>query len=759
MVYRVERGGNYGWPVMEGPQSIKPAGRHGPTPIVPPALAFPHTEAASITGGYVYRGKRYKDLYGAYVCGDWVTRKMWATKFDGSKQLWHKALALTGQRIVAFAEDAEGELYFVNYDLKGGIYQLVPNERARDYDPRRFPRRLSETGLLSNTARHEPASGVYEFSVNAAQWMDHATARRFVALPGTTTVRVSDESPDIFGKDFNGRYLFPKDGVLAKTITLELERGNPASRRRLETQVLHFDGLEWRGYTYEWNDAQDDAVLVAADGKDREFVVKDAKVPGGSLRQRWHYSSRTECLRCHNPWVDYNLAFTLPQLNRRHEYGKTTADQLVTLHHLGIFRRVGEAHNDGKQLDDLPPKLTNPHDTTAGLDARARSYLHVNCAHCHQFGAGGSAMIHLNYNSPIDETKILEVRPVQGTFAIKDAQIVAPGDPYRSVLYYRMAKLGGGRMPHVSSEVVDEAGLRLVHDWIRQLPIRKGDRELIRRLQEQDEATARKRERDERPRRLKDIAQSLADANGRKEPNDQDRAEASARLRKEHEQNARERTKGRAEALRKLLDDTSAALVLLHALDDQQLPAGVRAQALAAATAAPDVQVRGLFERFLPDSQRVRRLGTVIDVPALLARKGDARRGRQLFFSANVQCQNCHKVGDKGSTLGPELTLVGKKLTRVQVLDRLLYPSKNMDPKYVPYLVELKDGRTHTGLVAEKTADHLLLRTAQDAQVRIPAADVAELTALKTSLMPEQQLRDLSAEQAADLLAFLDSLR
>jgi putative heme-binding domain-containing protein len=102
---------------------------------------------------------------------------------------------------------------------------------------------------------------------------------------------------------------------------------------------------------------------------------------------------------------------------------------------------------------------------------------------------------------------------------------------------------------------------------------------------------------------------------------------------------------------------------------------------------------------------------------------------------------------------------VGKKLTRVQVLDRLLYPSKNMDPKYVPYLIELKDGRTHTGLVAEKTADHLLLRTAQDAQVRIPAADVAELTALKTSLMPEQQLRDLSAEQAADLLAYLDSLR
>ncbi len=62
MVYRVKKGGNYGWSIMEGPQPVKPEGKRGPTPISPPNLAFPHTEAASITGGYVYRGKRLKDL-------------------------------------------------------------------------------------------------------------------------------------------------------------------------------------------------------------------------------------------------------------------------------------------------------------------------------------------------------------------------------------------------------------------------------------------------------------------------------------------------------------------------------------------------------------------------------------------------------------------------------------------------------------------------------------------------------------------------
>ena len=64
MIYRVKRGGNYGWSVMEGPQAVRPESKRGPTPILPPNLAFPHTEAASITGGYVYRGNKLKELQG-----------------------------------------------------------------------------------------------------------------------------------------------------------------------------------------------------------------------------------------------------------------------------------------------------------------------------------------------------------------------------------------------------------------------------------------------------------------------------------------------------------------------------------------------------------------------------------------------------------------------------------------------------------------------------------------------------------------------
>src|SRR5690606_13946426 len=59
---------------------------------------------------------------------------------------------------------------------------------------------------------------------------------------------------------------------------------------------------------------------------------------------------------------------------------------------------------------------------------------------------------------------------VVGTFGLPRPAVIAPGDPYRSVLYYRMAKLGGGRMPHIGAEQVDPQGLQLMHDWISQLP-------------------------------------------------------------------------------------------------------------------------------------------------------------------------------------------------------------------------------------------------------------------------------------------------
>ena len=101
----------------------------------------------------------------------------------------------------------------------------------------------------------------------------------------------------------------------------------------------------------------------------------------------------------------------------------------------------------------------------------------------------------------------------------------------------------------------------------------------------------------------------------------------------------------------------------------------------------------------------------------------------------------------------------GKKLTRVQILESLLEPSKTIEPPYVAYLLETTDGKFYTGLLGSKTDKEVVLKVVGDKEVRVPAAKVERLAPQSKSLMPELLLRDLTAEQAADLLEFLSGLK
>ena len=236
-VHRVEKGGNYGWSAMEGPQPIKPE-KVGPTPIRPALIELPHTIACSITGGYVYRGKKFPELRGAYVFGDWETRRLWAARFEGDRTKEMPEIARPSVRIVAFGEDRDGELYFLDYD-GGTMHTIEKNDGGgRNAD---FPTKLSQTGLFASVKDHKPAAGVVPFAVNSRQWQDGATAEHWVGLPGLSSVTLYPGN----GKPIPGlvdwhnfRMHFPKDAVLMRTLSL--------GGRRLETQLLHFEGVDWR---------------------------------------------------------------------------------------------------------------------------------------------------------------------------------------------------------------------------------------------------------------------------------------------------------------------------------------------------------------------------------------------------------------------------------------------------------------------------------------------------------------------------------
>ena len=265
LIFKVKRGGNYGWSVMEGPQPVNVEARRGPAPISPPLKAHPHSEAASITGGYVYHGKRLPELAGTYVYGDYQSGIIWGFRSQGDTITWQHELARTPLHLVAFGETNDGELYLLDHDRTHQIYRLVPNAASKQ--PHDFPRRLSQTGLFASTRDHQPAPGVISYSVNAPLWTDGARAERLLAVPGDGKI----------GVDPQGIWRFPQGSVLARTVSFEQEPGKVASSRRMETQILHLEAEAWRPYSYLWNDDQTDAVLVDASGADPDRCGPSAR--------------------------------------------------------------------------------------------------------------------------------------------------------------------------------------------------------------------------------------------------------------------------------------------------------------------------------------------------------------------------------------------------------------------------------------------------------------------------------------------------
>src|SRR5262249_27320927 len=147
---------------------------------------------------------------------------------------------------------------------------------------------------------------------------------------------------------------------------------------------------------------------------------------------------------------EYALAFLPEQLNRPGPGGR---NQLITLTELGYIHRAGK---DG---ESLPPfdatsaarerRVADPADAKEPLEARARGYLHANCGHCHFEHGGGTVSLRLQFSVPKAEMKAIGVRPSRGDFGLPDADIIKPGAPWASVLYYRMSRFGRDHMPPI----------------------------------------------------------------------------------------------------------------------------------------------------------------------------------------------------------------------------------------------------------------------------------------------------------------------
>jgi hypothetical protein len=142
----IRRGDNLGWRQVEG--EVCYIAGCDPEAFVPPVWVYPHAEGKSITGGFVYRGRAFPELYGAYLYGDYDNGRIWALRVDERGRAENTLLVDTDDHITSFGEDPDGEIYVVTFSDGRAILALrradagpAPRPAARHPEPDRLFRR------------------------------------------------------------------------------------------------------------------------------------------------------------------------------------------------------------------------------------------------------------------------------------------------------------------------------------------------------------------------------------------------------------------------------------------------------------------------------------------------------------------------------------------------------------------------------------------------------------------------------------------
>jgi putative heme-binding domain-containing protein len=138
---------------------------------------------------------------------------------------------------------------------------------------------------------------------------------------------------------------------------------------------------------------------------------------------------------------------------------------------------------------------------------------------------------------------------------------------------------------------------------------------------------------------------------------------------------------------------------------------------------------------------------------------GDGDRGRLVFFGTKASCSACHAIKGAGGQIGPDLTTIAAIRSGRDLLEAVIFPSSSFARGYEPYVVETRDGRTHTGVLGRETTDAIYLVTTERAEILIPRGTIETLVPSRVSIMPQGLDVQLSRQELADLMAFIQSLR
>ena len=315
------------------------------------------------------------------------------------------------------------------------------------------PRQLSEFGFFEDLQKQMPAPDVVPFRLATPLFSDGAEKFRFVYLPKGRAAKYDPVEA----------FDFPVGAALIKTFAFPADYRMPHEKLRLiETRVLlrHADG--WLAWAYLWNDQQTNATLKIAGAK-----VAISTIGGDGMPLSFEYSvpNKNQCKACHA----FNGKITplgpkARNLNTDYAYADGSENQIA---HWATANLLSGAPD----LAEIPA-AADWHDVTAPLDKRARTWLDVNCAHCHRAeGPASNTGLFLTYGEDVPVRYGVLKRPAAAGRGSGDREFdIVPGEPDRSILTYRVeSTVPGVMMPELGRHIADPDAVKLLAEWIGSL--------------------------------------------------------------------------------------------------------------------------------------------------------------------------------------------------------------------------------------------------------------------------------------------------
>ncbi len=314
---------------------------------------------------------------------------------------------------------------------------------------------LSEYGLFQgNLASHLPTKNVYPYELNTPLFSDYTHKYRFFQIPEGEQIRYSKQGP----------IQFPVGTVISKTFAYPVDMTDPTQGEQLlETRIELRQQDGWYGFSYLWNEEQTEATLALGGS---EVDVNWIHTDGKKRKNRYQIPNANQCLNCHQQGDDFvPIGPIAANLNGVWDHGHGPVNQLADWTKRGLLAETPAL----PEIETLP---VMDHHQTGSVSQRARAWLHVNCAHCHN--PNGSARtsgldLRLTQRDPA-KFGVNKVPVAAGHGSGGRSYDIVPGKPDESILLYRIESDDPGiAMPSVAKNLIPVEAAALIRQWIEQL--------------------------------------------------------------------------------------------------------------------------------------------------------------------------------------------------------------------------------------------------------------------------------------------------